>query len=176
MPGLALYRAKTSMRRLRPAGSASSRPGEDHAVAAHLLYLTLTRILSWLALLCRRRSTLIAETLTLRHEVTVLRRQLGPAAHPGPTEPSCPPQPGCSPANCVATASPPPQPSWPGTGAWSLRNGPTRTGLAALASTANCASSSSAWHERTHAGDTAASKASSPGSDTTSAPAPSAAS
>jgi hypothetical protein len=48
-------------------------------VAAHLLYLTLTRILSWLALLCRRRSTLIAETLTLRHEVTVLRRQLGPA-------------------------------------------------------------------------------------------------
>jgi putative transposase len=48
-------------------------------VAARLLYLTLTRILSWLALLCRRRSTLIAETLTLRHEVTVLRRQLGPA-------------------------------------------------------------------------------------------------
>src|SRR3954462_5186713 len=36
-------------------------------------------MLSWLALLCRRRSTLIAETLTLRHEVTVLRRQLGPA-------------------------------------------------------------------------------------------------
>jgi hypothetical protein len=28
-----VYRAKTSMRRLRPAGSASSRPGEDHAVA-----------------------------------------------------------------------------------------------------------------------------------------------
>src|SRR4030095_9009268 len=36
-------------------------------------------MLSWLALLCRRRSTLIAETLTLRHEVTMLRRQLGPA-------------------------------------------------------------------------------------------------
>lgn len=36
-------------------------------------------MLSWLALLCRRRSTLIAETLTLRHEITVLRRQLGPA-------------------------------------------------------------------------------------------------
>jgi putative transposase len=64
--------------------SPSSRPGEDHVVAAHLLYLTLTRILSWLALLCRRRSTLIAETLTLRHEVMVLRRQLGP------THRSCP--------------------------------------------------------------------------------------
>ena len=48
-------------------------------MTARLLYLTLTRMLSWLALLCRRRSTLIAETLTLRHEVTVLRRQLGPA-------------------------------------------------------------------------------------------------
>jgi hypothetical protein len=40
---------------------------------------TMTRMLSWLALLCRRRSTLIPETLTLRHEVTVLRWQLGPA-------------------------------------------------------------------------------------------------
>jgi putative transposase len=48
-------------------------------MAARLLYLTLTRMLSWLALLCYRRSALIAETLTLRYEVTVLRRQLGPA-------------------------------------------------------------------------------------------------
>jgi hypothetical protein len=53
-------------------------------MAARLLYLTLTRMLSWLALLCCRRSALIAETLTLRHEVAV-------PARPGPTGHSCPP-------------------------------------------------------------------------------------
>jgi hypothetical protein len=37
---------------------ASTRPRNDHAMAARLLYLTLTRTLSWLALLCRRRSAL----------------------------------------------------------------------------------------------------------------------
>src|SRR5262245_1778886 len=48
-------------------------------MAARLLYRSLILMLSWLALLCCRRSALIAETLSLRHEVTVLRRQLGPA-------------------------------------------------------------------------------------------------
>jgi hypothetical protein len=38
----------------------------------------MLRILSWQALLCRRRSVLITEVMTLRHEVTVLRRQVGP--------------------------------------------------------------------------------------------------
>jgi hypothetical protein len=61
---------------------------------AALLYLTLTRMLSWLALLCRRRSALIAETLTLRHEITVLRRprplilvRPGHPVRPGQTPP-----------------------------------------------------------------------------------------
>src|SRR5829696_275283 len=99
--------------RPEPAGSPSSRPRNDHVVAARLLYLTMTRILSWLALLCRRRSTLIAETLTLRHEVMVLRRQLGPARPTWPDRAFCPPWPGSCPASCVATDSSPPPPSWP---------------------------------------------------------------
>ena len=48
-------------------------------MAVRLIYLVMLRILSWPALLCRRRSVLITEVMTLRHEVTVLRRQVGPA-------------------------------------------------------------------------------------------------
>src|ERR1700716_1368133 len=47
-------------------------------MAVRLIYLVMLRILSWQALLCRRRSVLITEVMTLRHEVTVLRRQVGP--------------------------------------------------------------------------------------------------
>jgi putative transposase len=44
-----------------------------------LLYLITVRILSWLASLCRSKKELITEVSTLRHEVAVLRRQVGPA-------------------------------------------------------------------------------------------------
>ena len=47
-------------------------------MAARLIYLVMLRILSWQALLCRRRSVPLTEAMTLRHEVTVLRRQVGP--------------------------------------------------------------------------------------------------
>jgi hypothetical protein len=43
-------------------------------VAFRLAYLTLARVLSWLALLARSDAAKDVEVLVLRHEVTVLRR------------------------------------------------------------------------------------------------------
>src|SRR5947208_14054101 len=49
-----------------------------------MLYLIATRIFAWLALLCRSSTAKEAEILILRHEVTVLRRQV---TAPKPTWP-----------------------------------------------------------------------------------------
>ena len=51
-----------------------------------LVYLMLTRVLSWLALLARSDAAKDVEILMLRHEITVLRRTNDRARHSrGPT-------------------------------------------------------------------------------------------
>jgi putative transposase len=60
-------------------------------VLFQLLYLICITVFSWLRLLTRSTAAKDIEILILRHEVTVMRRQVTRARPPGRTERSCPP-------------------------------------------------------------------------------------
>lgn len=49
---------------------------QDHRMALRLLYLTVLRMFRWIGLLARSQASTDAESLILRHQLVVLRRQV----------------------------------------------------------------------------------------------------
>jgi hypothetical protein len=62
-------------------------------MALQLLYLIVLRVFGWIALLSRSQASKDVEILVLRHQLSVLRRQVttprSPACYPGVNGTSC---------------------------------------------------------------------------------------
>jgi putative transposase len=138
-------------------------------MALRPLYLIVTRVFSWLALLGRGQAPGDAEIMVRRHEVAVLRRQV---TRPKPDwadravlragQVCC--QRRCDPGGSSRQGR-----CWPGTAAWSHVHGSTRTGLGALGPAGRSATRCCGSRGRTRRGDTAGRTANCAGSSTASA-------
>jgi hypothetical protein len=77
----------------------------------------MIRVFGWLLLLGRSQASKDAEIMVLRHEVTVLRRQVTGRSRTGPTGRSWPRSPGCCQPICALIGLSRRARCWPGTAA-----------------------------------------------------------
>ena len=67
--------ARNSAQGRRPAALAAAEAQDDPSVALKLIYVTLSRFMSWMVLRIRSDATKEIEILVLRHQLAVLQRR-----------------------------------------------------------------------------------------------------